>query len=233
MSTGPLEPTVRPADGPPSSARLEALSDAVIAFAATLLVVSLEVPATLGALRADLSGFIAFGISFGALVAIWSTHAAYFRRVPVHDGLVVALNGLLLFVLLFYVYPLKLLSRGLVASLLGSQRGTEAGALVATWDELGTLFVLYGLGFVAVFACLAALYLHAWRRYASFGLTGDRRHLLFLARHYALFVAVGAVSVALATTGIGLRVGLPGWIYCLLGPLCWWHGARWGRRGRG
>ncbi len=47
--------------------RIEALSDAVFAFAVTLLVVSLEVPATFAELWIKLHGFLAFGISFAML----------------------------------------------------------------------------------------------------------------------------------------------------------------------
>jgi hypothetical protein len=43
-------------------------------------------------------------------------------------------------------------------------------------------------------------------------------------RHYLIFVAVGLLSVAFAAGGVGIRYGLPGFVYCLLGPLCWWNG---------
>lgn len=60
--------------------RLEAFSDAVFAFAATLLVVSLEVPKTFPQLQTDLKGFIAFGLAFSALVLIWTVHNGFFKR---------------------------------------------------------------------------------------------------------------------------------------------------------
>ena len=46
-----------------------------------------------------------------------------------------------------------------------------------------------------------------------------------LKRHYAIFVAVGVLSMLLAWLGVGLPLAVPGWIYALVGPLCWWHGA--------
>jgi hypothetical protein len=33
-----------------------------------------------------------------------------------------------------------------------------------------------------------------------------------------------ALSFSLAQ--VGVRIGMPGWIYALLGLLCWWHGVR-------
>ncbi len=52
-------------------ARVEALSDAVFGFAVTLLVVSLEVPRTFGALKHEMSGFFAVALCFALLILIW------------------------------------------------------------------------------------------------------------------------------------------------------------------
>ena len=51
--------------------RIEALSDGVIAFAVTLLVVSLEVPRTFTELLAMMRGFIPFAITFFMLFHVW------------------------------------------------------------------------------------------------------------------------------------------------------------------
>jgi hypothetical protein len=37
--------------------------------------------------------------------------------------------------------------------------------------------------------------------------------------------AVFGFSVGLATAGVGLSIGFPGWVYMILGPLCWANGA--------
>lgn len=53
--------------------RLEGLSDAVFAFAVTLLVVSLEVPETFNELLRVLRGFFAFAVCFSILFWVWET----------------------------------------------------------------------------------------------------------------------------------------------------------------
>ena len=88
--------------------RLEAFSDAAFAFALTLLVVSLDVPPELR--RADrtvMRGFPSFACCFALLVWIWHEHNVFFRRYGLQDGMTVFINSVLLFVALFYVYPLK------------------------------------------------------------------------------------------------------------------------------
>lgn len=205
--------------------RLEAFSDGVFAFSATLLVVSLEVPRTVPALIAELRGFVAFGLSFGALVLIWCVHNAFFRRYGLQDPWTVFLNSCLLFVILFYVYPLKFLAEGFAGTVLGLGR-RESAPLIQSWEELGSLFVLYDLGFIAIFLCVALLYWHANRRRGELGLDpGEAFQARLSARNYGIYVVVGLVSLLLAGQGIGVKFGLPGWVYALLGPLCWGHWA--------
>src|SRR3979411_1875207 len=89
--------------------RIEGFSDAVFAFAVTLLVVSLEVPRTFNELWSAMRGFLAFAICFALLFQVWWRHHTYFRRYGLEDTVTKALTGVLLFVVLFYVYPLKFL----------------------------------------------------------------------------------------------------------------------------
>src|SRR6516162_9843763 len=100
-------------------ARIEGLSDAVFAFAVTLLVVSLEVPKTFTELAAVMRGFFAFAICFALLMQVWHEQYRYFRRYNIQDSTSTILNCVLLFLVLFYVYPLKFLFTYLVNGWMG------------------------------------------------------------------------------------------------------------------
>lgn len=209
--------------------RLEGFSDAVFAFAATLLVVSLEVPKDFPSLVSQLYGFAAFAITFGALVTIWTVHRAFFRRYQLDDGWTVFLNSGLLFVVLFYVFPLKFLTEGFFSSVLGFG---SIGITIEGPEELSAVFMLYSAGFAALFAFVSLLYWHAWRRKSELGLDALLAwEAAFLARHYLLFTLTGLGSIFLAAAGWGIRLGAPGYFYLLLGFACFLHGV-WSERSK-
>lgn len=149
--------------------RIEGLSDAVFAFAITLLVVSLEVPKTFTELAQTMHGFGAFLISFLLLFAVWFTQYKFFRRYGLRDTTTVALNGALLFVVLFYVYPLKFLFSFLVNELTGGHgevrlpNGNIVG-MIENDGQMASLMVTFNLGYLAVFAVFVLLFWHAYRK---------------------------------------------------------------------
>jgi uncharacterized membrane protein len=59
----------------------------VIAFAVTLLVVSLEVvPKSAKELLHTMHGFVAFGVCFVMQVSVWAEHRRFFRHYPLNHG---------------------------------------------------------------------------------------------------------------------------------------------------
>lgn len=210
--------------------RLEAFSDAVFAFALTLLVVSLEVPHSYAELMHLVRGFLPFACCFALLIWIWYEHSAFFTKYGLHDRVTTTLNAVLLFVVLFYVYPLKYLFNLTFSIWIPELR--HAGS-PATVGEVVMLFVVYGLGFMAVFVVFALLYYRAWR-------LRDVMHLTPLeARDTVGEIGTQLVSVAVALVSIGWALLAPGdlkafagFLYFLMGPAHWAYGAINGRHRR-
>ena len=217
--------------------RIEGLADAVFGFALTLLVVSLEVPNTFDELLATMRGFFAFAISGWLLYSVWFDHYIFFRRYGLHDTLTMHLSSVLLFVVLFYVYPLKFLFTALMDELLGfsTQVGSSTGAVVqeikpAQWP---LLIVLFGVGFVVVQLVLFLLY---WRAHALRGMLELDAYEASITRQeiqsYLLLAAVGLTSIAVALLGGIEASSWAGWVYLLIWPLMTINGYIMARRRR-
>ncbi|MFL5560449.1 MAG: TMEM175 family protein [Gemmatimonadaceae bacterium] len=152
--------------------RLEGLSDAVFGFAITLLVVSLEVPQSVAELLHAMRGFFGFALSFALLFRLWGYQYRFFRRYGLEDPTTIRLNGVLLFVVLFFVYPLKFMTQLLTDFFMNGglstlRPGVLSKALVGGGYDLVLLF--YG-GFGTVFLVLGLMYLHAYRMRDHIGL---------------------------------------------------------------
>src|SRR5690349_4937717 len=109
--------------------RVEAFSDVVFGFSISLLVVSLEAPRTYAQMMETLRGFLPFAVCFWIFIDIWFEHRKFFKRYALEDNATLFLNTCLLFVILFYVYPLKYMFTLSLESVLGhSVQLPESGA---------------------------------------------------------------------------------------------------------
>jgi len=194
--------------------RLESFSDAGFGFALTLLVVSLDVRKSFDDLINTMRGFPAFAICFLLLALIWNGNYKFCRRYGLDDGTARFLTCVMLFLVLFYVYPLKFLFNLSITGLLFG-----AGPPVSmTGAQLSMLLMIYGLGFAAVYGAMTLLYLHAWRLRDALELSElekfDTRYLIFRLLTLSVF---GVVAAGLACIPI-----LRDWsslIYLLLFPI--------------
>jgi hypothetical protein len=111
-----------------------------------------------------------------------------------------------------------------IAGLMGLAAGASAVERV-TIEQSRALLLVYGAGFVAVFALLASMYGHARRRADVLGLSAaERRDAGVTARAHLLSALVGVVSMVLTSLLPPRRVGVAGMIYGLLAPLHAAHG---------
>jgi uncharacterized membrane protein len=207
--------------------RVEGFTDAVFAFAVTLLVVALEVPHTFNGLLDVVRGFPAFVICFAALMTFWNAHYTYHRRYGLDDAFSRVFTMAILVLVLFFVYPLKFLFTMLTVQLFGFEMHDAPhldGGYQVKW-----LYLIYGAGFAGVWGLYAVLYARVWRKRGELGLDAtETLHTRATLCEMLIHVAVCLLSILLAMTIDS--DWLPGVTYALLGPLQalngWLHGRK-------
>ena len=152
--------------------------------------------------------------SFAAIAVIWLGHRQWSRRYGLEDGWTTLLSLAMVFVMLVYVYPLRMVASAFMAFASGGR--LPSSFVMSSPADLTGLFVVYGLGFALQTAMLAALHLRA------LGVPGLRLSALerLLTRHgvvaNGLMAATGLLS-ALAAGLLPSRLGVwAGFVYTTL-----------------
>jgi hypothetical protein len=144
------------------------------------------------------------------------------------DPYTVFLNGVLLFVVMFYVYPLKFMfDSGF------GQFFPRAGQGVApmTLGQLANASAIYGLGFVALFVMFGLLYLYAYRKRHELGLKPLE---VFNVRSFAgqqmVSAAVGVIVVLIAVAAPRRYTFISPMAFILMWPAHGLYEARTGKK---
>lgn len=244
MATRPPSPALSYTMRRDEPTRIEGFSDAVFGFSLTLLAFSLEVPSSVEELRTlAVAQLVPTMAAFALMCWIWAEHNSFFRQFGLQDPMTVVLNCALLFLVVFYTYPLKFMAVflwGMIAHALGWNGILTAlstsGSLTFTSSSASgvtALMLIYHLGFIVLFALFALLYRHALKQRAELGLdeveyfearAGQRVHLISVAIGLA-----GLLTFALLYYIDDDFVGMSGMVYMLMGPAHGMHGARYAR----
>lgn len=200
--------------------RLDNFTDAAFAFAVTLLVIGgSEAPTNSAMLMAAVAEVPAFAIGFAIIAMFWSAHVRWRSMRGEGDWRSVVLSILLVFLVLIYVQPLRAMARSLSTYLGGA--GTPFSG------SLSDLFLVYGAGFVAMAAAMAALFAEALRSEAMDAPV--RRAVKGEVWIWVTLILTGLVSVLL--TRIGPVAQWAPMVYATLplsiGLFSWrWYGRR-------
>lgn len=198
--------------------RLEAFIDAAFAFAVTLLVISGDqIPTSIVMLKEAMKQIPTYAASFSIIMQIWMNHADWSRRFGLEDSASERLSLLLVFVLLIFVYPLKMVFGSFFALISGGYLPAQFS--INTWSEVPILFQTFAIGFGAMALITYLLFSRAAKLGTELGFSateiGYAKYKRLMWGMVVLFSVISFVlaMVIPATPESGLWIGMPGFIF--------------------
>ncbi len=184
-----------------AAGRLDNFVDGAFAFALTLLVIAGgDQGFGYGQLVEAMWRVPAFAAGFALIANFWYAHVQWRRAGGASDSGSVLLSLALVFTVLVYVHPVRVMT-GMLTDFVS---GKGSGAL-----DFGGVFTLYGVGFTVMAGLTAALYAHSERRGDLDARGGDGKIA------WSVATASGILSVLLAQLPFPWVFAAP-WTYSLL-----------------
>ena len=209
--------------------RLETFVDAAFAFALTMLVISVDViPDSMDQLVDALKRIPAFAASFAIVVNFWHGHYRWSRRYGVEDAGSVVLSLLLVFVVLVFLYPLRLMMAGAFSAMSGGWLPAEIE--ITSLGDLRLLAVVYGVAFALLSATLIALNARVRRMPVDPPLSAEDRAVAGVeVQAWGILAGLGVVSATLAMVLPPSMFALAVWIWMSLAIIMPLMSRRWNR----
>jgi uncharacterized membrane protein len=190
--------------------RLESIVDAVFAIAVTLLIVSRDIPSNFDEFMNVMLSFLGFIFTFTFLFMIWYAHYLFHRRFGLEDFKTIILNLVLIFFVLFYIYPLKFLSEVLFGMWFGTY-DKFTGPI-----DMQSLMIIYGIGMFMIWSIFGFLYRHAYRFRNDLKLNSMEKQITIESMQvYFLMSIFGLISTIIALANYPV---LSGFFYFGIGP---------------
>ncbi len=196
--------------------RLESFVDAAFAFAVTMLVIAgQQVPDNVETLLKAFRDVPTFAASIFVLGIFWHGHWLWSRRYGLEDTISIWISWALIFTVLIYVYPLKVIFSAMFYYLSGGEIGHRfVLASVGQVGQVRALFALYAAGYSALVIEILLLNFRAWRLREPLRLD-EREQALTLAQlsGWSVPLAVGLISLLFALFLPPRYLDWSGWIY--------------------
>jgi uncharacterized membrane protein len=212
--------------------RMENFSDAVFALAITLLLISTSPPTNFDQIKRFVWEIIPFGLCISFIILIWHEHFTFFFRYGLRNSRVLVLNSIFLIIVLFYVYPLKFLTKLIllpIAVLFGQEKLSEEMLGMIRGEDMADLMIIYGLGAFAVFIVLMLMYRYAHRQADELELNElERFDTLTKIKMNRLMAIIPLISVVIAIIfhSYWLVGMVAGFVYFLYTPVMFVFGKR-------
>jgi hypothetical protein len=196
--------------------RIEVFVDAAFAFAVTMLVISFDaIPTTFPELVLAIKGIPAFIVAVAQLVWIWYTHNIWSKRFGLENPMAVVLSTALLVVMLIYIYPMRIMAQGMFSWFTNEYLPVEFW--LSSRDELSSLFVFLGIGFIALSLVFVMMYRYAASLKAELLLNETEYYYTQTFQIMWLgAAAIGGLSAILAKTLPLAFVPFSGFVFMLL-----------------
>lgn len=199
--------------------RLDTFVDAAYAFVLTLLVISFdEIPSNYLEMIEAIKRIPGFFASFVVLMIFWMSHRGWSRRFGLENRITIFLSLAIIFMILVYVYPLRMVFESMFYWL--SDGYFTSSFSIASAAELRGLFVYYSVGF-AVMSLLSSLLIFTTLRSKS-KLCLSELELVNTRIEFgvwAVCAVLGLISVTIALSVADNHVTLAGFIYFFLYPV--------------
>lgn len=196
--------------------RLETFVDAAFAFVLTLLVISFDdIPKNYPEMLAAAKRIPGFAASFAVLMMFWLQHRRWSRRYGLENAATIVQSLALIFVVLVYIYPLRMLFEGMFANLSGGLLPTSYR--ITSYDELRMIFVFYSVGFFAMSLLVGLLYRSASSNATRLALNElEQRKTRVELQVWSLSAGFSLLSILVALTVPNGMIQAAGYMYIIL-----------------
>jgi uncharacterized membrane protein len=196
--------------------RLEAFVDAAFAFALTLVIVMVgNVPRTSDELLEAAKSVPAFAACFWLLATFWRGHVDWSERFGLDDQRSRNLSLLLIFLVLLFVYPLRIVFSSFFGWITGGW--LPVGFDFEAAADVQRMFQMFAVAFGSMGAVMWALHRHVWSQRDALDLDGVERDSLRLVMHiWGLVPLFALLSLALSTWKASYVIGAPGTVFFVM-----------------
>lgn len=201
--------------------RLDTFVDAAFAFVLTILVISFDdIPANYDEMLESIKRIPGFLLSFITLMIFWLNHRAWSRRYGLENTPTLLISLAIIFVILVYVYPLRMVFESLFEWLSGGYFNSTFK--VASMEELRVVFIYYSVGFMFMSLLSSLLFVISLRNRNALNLNAiELKSTQTEVGVWSCCAAIGLVSVVIATFASSHLVPLSGFVYFFIYPAIW------------